>query len=133
MDKATIGTALGSFQTYTQAFQSLDAKAVSLRFYEPAILITPKGVVALSSAADVEQAYARIMAELPALGYAGTEFSAISERKLGDDLSLVTGGGTWKKASGERFMPFGMTYTLRRSGDEWLIVVAAIHAPDSRE
>ena len=27
-------------------------------------------------------------------------------------------------------MPFGMTYTMRRSGQTWRIVVAAIHAPD---
>jgi hypothetical protein len=27
-------------------------------------------------------------------------------------------------------MPFGMTYTLRRSDQTWRIVVAAIHAPD---
>jgi ketosteroid isomerase-like protein len=133
MEKATIATALDSFRSYTQAFQSLDPKAVSRYFHEPAVLITPKGVAALSTTADAEKAYARIMSELPSLGYAGTEFSTITERKLGDDLALVTGGGAWKKASGERFMPFGMTYTLRRSGDAWLIVVAAIHAAHSRE
>jgi hypothetical protein len=132
MGKVHVGTALDSFRSYTQAFRSLDPKAVSRHFNAPAILITPQGVASLSTPADAEKAYARIMAELPALGYAGTEFTTITERKLGDDLALVTGGGTWQKTTGERFMPFGMTYTLRRSGDAWLIVVAAIHAPDSR-
>jgi ketosteroid isomerase-like protein len=132
MEKVKIGTALDSFRSYTQAFQSLDPKAVSRHFHEPAILITPQGVVPLSAAADVERAYARIMADLPALGYAGTEFSTVTERRLGDDLALVIGGGTWRKATGERFMPFGMTYTLRRTADTWRIVVAAIHAPDSK-
>jgi ketosteroid isomerase-like protein len=132
MEKEKVSTALDSFRSYTQAFQALDPKAVSRHFHEPAILITPQGVVALSTVAEVEHAYARIIAELPALGYAGTEFSPLTERRLGDDLALVTGGGTWKKATGERFMAFGMTYTLRRSDDTWRIVVAAIHAPDSK-
>jgi ketosteroid isomerase-like protein len=126
----TDGEAAKVFQRYARAFQSLDPKAVAGHFNEPALLITPQGVVALSSAADVERAYARIMADLPALGYAGTEFSTVHERRLGDDLALVTGGGTWKKASGEKFMPFGMTYTFRRSGGTWRIVVAAIHDRD---
>jgi hypothetical protein len=29
-------------------------------------------------------------------------------------------------------MYVGLTYTLRRSGDTWRIVVAAIHDPDSK-
>ena len=125
------GSATDTFRQYAQAFASLDPRAVARHFNEPALMITPQGVVALSAAADVEQAYGRIMADLPALGYVRTEFSALNERRLGDDLALVTGSGVWKKATDEAFMPFGLTYTFRRSGDRWLIVVAAIHDHDS--
>ncbi len=125
------GSATDIFRQYAQAFASLDPRAVARHFNEPAMMITPEGVMALPTAAEVEQAYGRIMADLPALGYVRTEFSALTERRLGDDLALVTGSGVWKKATGEAFMPFGLTYTFRRSDDGWLIVVAAIHDPGS--
>jgi ketosteroid isomerase-like protein len=124
------GGAMAAFRSYAQAFQALDARAVAHHFHEPALFITPKDVVALPNVAAVEQTYARLMADLPSQGYARTEFSALAEHRLGDDLALVTGGGVWKNASDEDLMPFGMTYTLRRTGETWRIIVGAIHAPD---
>ena len=121
--------ALAAFQLYTQAFGALDAKAVARHFFEPALLITPKEVIPLPTAAAVEQTYARIMGEMPP-DYTRTEFRGLSERRLGDDLALVTGSGSWKNASNDDIMPFGMTYTLRRTANIWRIVVAAIHASD---
>src|SRR5262245_978687 len=119
---------LEAFRRYTQAFQALDARAVAQHFHEPACLITPKDVLSLGTIAAVEQAYARIMADMPP-DYARTEFSPLSEHRLSDDLAMVSGGGVWKNAAND-LMPFGMTYTLRRIGQTWRIVVAAIHAPD---
>jgi ketosteroid isomerase-like protein len=122
--------ALDSFRSYAQAFQSLDANAAARHFHEPALLITPYEVAALRTIAEAEQAYARIMADLPARGYAGTEFSTLDARQLSDDLAIVTGTGVWKRSTGEAFAPFGMTYTLRRAGGAWRIVVAAIYSND---
>lgn len=119
--------ALSAFKLYTQAFGALDARAVAKHFFEPALLIAPKEVIPLPNTSVVEQTYARIMGEMPP-DYARTEFRGLVERRLGDDLALVTGNGSWKNASNDDIMPFGMTYTMRRSGDTWLIVVAAIHA-----
>jgi ketosteroid isomerase-like protein len=127
-DTDTLG-ALDAFRQYTKAFQALDARAVAQHFYEPAFLITPKDVLALPTTAAVEQTYARVMADMPS-DYARTEFAPLTEHRLSDDLALVSGGGTWKNAANEDLMPFGMTYTLRRSNGTWKIVVAAIHAPD---
>ena len=120
-----------AFWSYTRAFQKLDPKAVAAHFSEPALMITPRGVVALPNAAAVEQAYARVMAELPAQRYARTEFSRVEERRLGDDLTMLAGSGSWVDSAGEKFMPFGMTYTLRRTGESWRIVVAMIHNADA--
>ena len=121
--------ALEAFGRYTQAFHVLDAAAVAQHFYEPAIFITPKGVVALPTMAAVEQTYAKVMASLPA-DYARTEFSPLTLHRLSDDLAMVSGSGAWKNAANEDLMPFGMTYTLRRTGQTWRIVVAATHAAD---
>jgi hypothetical protein len=70
------------------------------------------------------------MADMPS-DYARTEFGPLSVHRLGDDLAMVGGSGAWKDATNKNLMPFGMTYTLRRTGQTWLIVVAAIHAPDA--
>jgi ketosteroid isomerase-like protein len=121
--------ALAAFKLYTQAFGALDARAVARHFHEPALLVTPKDVIPLATAAEVEQTYARIMGEMPR-DYTRTEFRGLSERRLGDDLALVTGNGSWKNASNDDIMPFGMTYTLRRTADTWRIVVAVIHQAD---
>jgi ketosteroid isomerase-like protein len=120
---------LEAFQHYTQAFQALDARAVARHFHEPAFFITPQDASALPTAAAVEQTYARVMADLPR-DYARTAFGPLSVHRLSDDLAMVSGGGAWKNAADEDLMPFGMTYTLRRTGQTWRIVVVAIHAPD---
>jgi ketosteroid isomerase-like protein len=121
--------ALAAFKLYTQAFGALDARAVARHFHEPALLITPKDVIPLPTAATVEQTYARIMGDMPR-DYTRTEFRGLAERRLGDDLALVTGNGSWKNASNDDIMPFGMTYTLKRTAETWRIVAAVIHAPD---
>jgi ketosteroid isomerase-like protein len=124
--------AVEAFRSYTAAFQALDPKAVAAHFHEPALMITPKGIDSLPNAAAVEQAYARIMSELPAQRYARTEFSQVDERRLGDDLTMLTGAGTWVDTSGKSFMPFGMTYVLRRTGQSWRIVTAIIHSANAK-
>jgi ketosteroid isomerase-like protein len=121
--------ALEAFRRYTQAFQALDARAVAQHFHEPALFITPDDVRALPTAEAVERAYAGVMADMPP-NYARTEFSSLAEHRLSDDLAMVSGAGVWKTKANQDLMPFGMTYTLRRNGETWRIVVAAIHAPD---
>ena len=124
--------AVRAFWKYTEAFQALDPKRVSAHFHAPALMITPRGVETLPDTAAVEQAYSRIMQELPAQRYDRTEFSRIEERRLGEDLVSLTGSGTWVDFEGEKFMPFGMTYVLQRVGEDWRIVIAMIHSADAR-
>ena len=129
MPQQSASELLEAFQRYTEAFQALDARAVARHFHEPALFITPREVRALPTAAAVEQAYARVMADLPP-DYARTEFGPLSVHRLADDLAMVSGSGAWKTADNKDLMPFGMTYTLRLIDQAWRIVVVAIHAPD---
>jgi ketosteroid isomerase-like protein len=129
MQQQTTSEVLEAFERNAQAFQALDARAVARHFHEPALFITPREIRALPTAAAVEQAYAQVMADLPP-EYARTEFGPLSVHRLADDLAMVSGSGAWKTADNKDLMPFGMTYTLRLTGQAWRIVVAAIHAPD---
>jgi hypothetical protein len=121
------GQATEAFERYTRSFQSLDPRAASSHFGEPALMISPRGVVALPNAAAVEQLYAQVMGELRQKRYARTQFAPLVERRLADDLAVVSGAGAWMNDSGEEFSRFGMTYTFRRSREVWQIVVAIIH------
>lgn len=131
MDNKDTQEAIEAFRRYTHAFQSLDPRAVATHFHEPALMINPRGVVALPTGGAVVQSYAPLMAELAAQGYVNTEFSQLVGRRLSSDMTVVSGSGVWKKKSGESFNAFGMTYTLRRVGGVWRIVVAIIHEPNA--
>jgi hypothetical protein len=109
--------------------QRLDPRALPPHFHQPALMITPRDVVSLPTAAAVEQAYAPVMAGLPAQGYARTEFPQLAAHRLSDDLVVVSGLSVWTKESGEELQRFGMNYTLRRTELTWRIVVAMIHDP----
>jgi ketosteroid isomerase-like protein len=127
MQRHADGEPLECFRQYAEAFQALDPTAVARHFYEPALLITPHGVASLNTRAEVEQAYGRLMADLPAQGYARTDFSSLDERQLSEDLAIVSGTGVWRKTTGEAFAPFGLMYTLRRAERAWRIVIAMIY------
>jgi hypothetical protein len=118
-----------AFIKYTQAFQSLDPKAVGQHFHVPAIMATEQNVQVFNSAADVERAYGQVMAELPAIGYAKSEFSNLRVRQLSENMAIVTAVCIWKKADGQELQRFGVTYTLRRTGGTWKNLCALIHAP----
>ncbi|ABS27470.1 hypothetical protein [Anaeromyxobacter sp. Fw109-5] len=98
-------TAVETFRHYTEAFEALDPRAVAQHFHLPALLITRERVVALNSGAAVEEAYGRVMAGLPALGFAKAEFPSLVERRLSDALSVVTGLSIWEDASGAELHP----------------------------
>jgi hypothetical protein len=131
MNQRETSPAIEVFWSYTRAFQAFDPKAVAAFFHEPAMLITPRGVLVLPNTWAVEQAYAEIMDQLRGGPYASTEFAGASERLLSDDLVELSGNGTWVDRDGRRYMPFGFTYTLRRIELGYRIVVALVHAPGS--
>lgn len=97
------------------------------------MLITPRGVLALPNTWAVEQAYAEIMDQLRGRPYASTEFYSVSERVLSDEQVELKGRGTWVDRDGRRYMPFGFTYALRRTGPGYRIVVALVHARARRD
>jgi ketosteroid isomerase-like protein len=131
MDTVQSSPAIEAFWSYTKAFQSLDAVAVAAHYHEPAMMISPDGVHAFSNAAAVSQGYARVMADLSSKRYSRTAFSPIEERRLSEDVSLLTGSGSWIDSDGRPLMAFGMTFTLRRVENIWKIVVAIVHSADA--
>jgi ketosteroid isomerase-like protein len=131
MGNGKTGEAVEGFKRYAEVFARLDARAIVSFYNEPALLISPQGIVALSTGADVERFFGRLMADLRADGYAKSEFPLLAEHYLSSDLAVVSGVGVWRKANGEELRRFGLTYTLCRALPSWKIVVAVVHDPDA--
>jgi ketosteroid isomerase-like protein len=129
MESAEPTEVVAAFNRYAAAFSTLDPHAVVDHFNQPALMISPQGIVALATSAQVEQFYTRVMSELPGLGYSSTAFESLTEHQLAEDLAIITGVGIWKRADGVELRRFGMTYTWARTAGIWRIAVAAVHAP----
>jgi hypothetical protein len=120
-------SALDVFRAYNESFRSLDPRAVARFYNEPSLLIAPTGTFVLSTGAEVERVYDRVMTDARAQGYATTEWATLEERRLDPETSAVTGSGVWKDAKGNVFSRFGATYILRRPrGAPWRIVTGII-------
>jgi ketosteroid isomerase-like protein len=120
---------LDTFSRYVRAFESLRPEAVVPYYHQPCLFISPQGVVALPTGADVAGFFQKVMADLRTSGYVSSAFPDLEVLRLSDSLAAVRGLGIWKKADGTDLRRFGLTYTLRKSDAEWRIVVAVAHDP----
>src|SRR6266576_1709937 len=127
MSGQTAGEVVAAFKRYAEVFEGLSPHAVVPFYNEPSLMISPQGIVALSTGADVERFFAPVMSDLRDQGYARSEFHRLSELPLSGDLCIVTGVGVWLKKTDEEIRRFGLTYTFRRAPQSWKIVVATIH------
>ena len=125
------GEAIEAFKRYVEAFEGLSPRAVVPFYNEPALLVSPQGIVALPTSADVEKLFDGLMSDLRGQDYAKSEFPRLAELPLNDDLAIVTGVGVWRKKTGEELRRFGATYTFCRTPQSWKIVVAVIHDPEA--
>jgi len=131
MKSVIAGESVEAFRQYAAVFERLDPSAVVPYFNQPAMLISPQGMVSLPTATDVEQFFGRLMTDLRAQAYAKSEFSGLTEHSLSPDLAIVSGIGIWRKTTGEELRRFGLTYTLCRTPPSWKIVLAVIHDPET--
>lgn len=125
------GEVTTAFMHYVSAFEQLDPRAIVSFYNEPALLISPQGVVSLPTRAHVEQFFGPLMVDLRSKGYSRSEFLRLAEHYLSDKLAIVSGIGIWKNTTGEQLRRFGLTYTLCRTPQSWRIVVAVIHDESS--
>ena len=131
MKSVIAGEAVEAFRQYAAVFERLDPSAVVPYFNQPAMLISPQGMVSLATATDVEQFFGRLMTDLRAQAYAKSEFPRLTDHFLSPDLAIVSGIGVWRKTTGEELRRFGLTYTLCRKPQSWKIVLAVIHDPET--
>jgi ketosteroid isomerase-like protein len=113
-----------------ESFQTLDPRAMVPHYHTPCLSIAAEGVTVMATAADVEARFARVMASLKARGYARSDFSDVRVTLLGENIALLSVNGARYKTDGKVLEPLGVTYTLRKYGTAWKVVVLTRHDPD---
>ncbi len=117
-----------AFQTYLQAFETLDPEAALPFYHLPSMFIAPQGVFVVPDAKTARTLLSQFMGQLRSQSYRRTELAGLTVRRLSPDLASC--GGTFVRFNtrGEQITRVGFTYTMRHAGP-WKIVVAALHEP----
>ena len=128
-------TIIQTYRDYVQDFQSLDPKAILPYYHAPCISISSREVRVMATLSDIEESFAGNMEILRQNKYARTDIIEIHVRKMSTGLALVSVDLERYTSDGERLggptRTYPYTYTLRKVDDNWKIVVAMAHAPES--
>ena len=127
---AAAATITRAFKRYVDTFQSLDPKATRRYLHVPSLVLDARGPHVLSSAAEAEAFLTKVMDDLAARGYAFSDIAESYVHVLSETTALVSVSRVRRSAAGGELERLGETYTLRRTGDDWTIVVAVVHDAD---
>jgi ketosteroid isomerase-like protein len=116
-----------AFERYVDTFQSLDPKATLRHLQVPTLVLDARGAVVLSTEADAEAFLTKVMRDLAARGYTRSEITESYVHLLDETTALVSVNRVRYATAGRELERVGETYTLRKTADDWKIVVAVVH------
>jgi hypothetical protein len=116
-----------AFERYVDTFQLLDPKAALRHLHVPSLVLSAHGPLVLSTEAEAERFLTNVMRDLEARGYARSEIVESHSHTLSEALAVVSVSRIRYTDTGRELERLGETYTLRRTGDDWKIVVAVVH------
>ena len=126
-EQAVAREALEVFIAYNKSFITLQPEMATPFFHEPAIFMSPQGVIVMTSAALALGVVSKIMADLKARQYKYTQLKNLSVRQLSGGLAMVTADGYRYTTEGQELDRYSLTYTLRKVENGWKIIVAILH------
>jgi limonene-1,2-epoxide hydrolase len=118
------------YRAYFNAFQTLDPRAVLPYFHVPGMLLSPRGVSVITTDAELEAMWARVMNDLRRRDYGRSTLTDLRVEPLSDTIALLSVRVTRYRTHGTELERIGVTYTLLRVGEAWKIVLTTIHDPD---
>ena len=127
---AAAATITRAFKRYVDTFQSLDPKATLRYLHVPSLVLDARGPHVLASAVEAEAFLTNVMRDLEARGFARSEIVESHLHVLSEALAVVSVSRIRYADTGRELGRLGETYTLRRTGDDWKIVVAVVHDAD---
>jgi hypothetical protein len=116
-----------AFERYVDTFQSLDPRATLRHLHVPTLMLNARGAFVLSTEADAEAFLAKVMRDLAARGYTRSQITESYAHLLDETTALVSVSRIRYGTAGRELERLGETYTLRKTGDDWKIVVAVVH------
>ena len=119
-----------AFERYVDTFQLLDPKATLRHLYVPSLVLGARGPLVLSTEAEAEAFLTNVMRDLEARGYARSKIVESHFHVLSEALAMVSVSRIRYTDTGRELERLGETYALRRTGDDWKIVVAVVHDVD---
>ena len=116
---------------YYMAFSTLQVEAIFPYYHEPSLILSPEGVFCAPKRTALSNAFQPAMEGLRDLGFLKTEFVLRQVRSLGSATIWVTGLAVRTHQNGQELNRAGVTYTLRKTDDEWKIAVLVTHDADA--
>jgi hypothetical protein len=120
---------LKTFQDYGKKFEELRPSSVLPYFHYPSLLISPDNEAAITNWFTGFVTFAMVMSSLKQRGYSHGKMPSLSARRLSNNLAIVSGNVIRYKQDHTELERFGLTYTLRKVGEDWKIIIGALHDP----
>ena len=112
-----------------ESFQTLDPRAMVRYYHLPSMAISAQGVSVMSTPADVEARFDRLMRRLRGQDYARSDYSEAGITMLGKTLAQLRVTGARYKRDGNVLEPLNVSYLLRKTDAGWKVVVLTSHDP----
>ncbi len=117
-------------QNYLAAFARGDAAGVAQCCRAPFMWVTAAEVSLAVSPEEIERKYATVLDGLRERGFSRSEGRQLRVRILGPALAIASGWAV-RYAGDAELERLGATYLLRKTEDDWRIVVLATHSADT--
>jgi hypothetical protein len=118
-----------TFGEYAVAFNTLKPTAVEHFFNKPSMLMTSGEYVVMTHSPEVLGVFEKLMKGLKAKNFKESKVLSLDTKQLSENQGLVVGTAKRFDKVGKEIEHFGFTYTLRKVGDEWKIIVGVLHDP----
>jgi ketosteroid isomerase-like protein len=125
-DKAEVTRVLAD---YYKAFSTLDLHAILPYYHQPCLLMSPQGVIAAPTGAEIAASFTPFIEGLRAKGYSRSELSNLRVQRLSATSALATGVAVRYKSDGQELDRTGVTYLLQKGDGGWKFAVVVLHDP----
>ncbi|MCC5634855.1 hypothetical protein LC593_03130 [Nostoc sp. CHAB 5844] len=116
-----------TIEQYNKVFKKLQPSALFPFYHYPLILVTPETSIAINNKLKLWLVFTKIIGDLKRQNYDRSETSSLKVKLLSENLSIGSGVATRYTKDNKVLNSFGFTYTLRKVGDRWKIIVGTIH------
>lgn len=118
---------LETFKNYGAAFELLKPKELLPYYHYPCILISQDKSAALRNQLEAWFALKKVIGDLKRENYEKSCMRDLRVKLQSNNLATITGTAERLRKDGSVILEFGFTYTLRKVGDHWKIIVGIIH------